>query len=273
MTAGRRIGEYARRAAARGTKQVLLRRGRELDMVLGVGFPKSGTVWLCQLLGTALGVPYPREYRSPIAMSSIIHAHWRYDPRFPPAAYIQRDGRDVMVSMYFYYVRALGIDGKPARARQLREMFESIYGPSFDPSAVRANLPRFIETQVEAPRSSDGLAWHQHVADWHERPGVAEVAYEELLAAPVPAVARLMGELGREPDEHIAQLTVDRWSKATTSGRTTATEDRTSFLRKGVAGDWREHFTVEAGEVFDAVAGDMLVELGYAADRDWYRGL
>lgn len=242
-------------------------------MYVGCGFPKSGTVWLCQLLGTALGVPYPREYRSPIAMASVIHAHWRYDQKFPPSAYIRRDGRDVMISLYFYYVRALDIAQKPARAQKLREMFNHIYGPGFDPTAVRENMPRFIETQLKSPRGSDGLAWHHHVSDWWDRPNVAHTSYEELLTDAVPAVVRLMNELKGTGDEHIARLAVERWSFKTTVQRSHGEEDRASFQRKGIAGDWINNFNREAGEIFDSVAGAELVEFGYATDRDWFRGL
>lgn len=268
-----RVDELARRVAAKATKQLVLRRGATLGVYLGCGFPKSGTVWLCQLLSTALGLPYPREYRSPIAMSSVVHAHWRYSPRVPPTAYIRRDGRDVMVSLYFYYVRALSMDVKPRRAEALHERFRHLYGPRFDPDAIRENLPRFVESEAAAPRGSDGLAWHQHVQDWWGRPNVAQLSYEELQTDPVATLARVTGQLGTEPDDHIASLAVDRWSFATTSGRKPGEEDRTSFQRKGVAGDWVNHFSREAGEAFDTVAGDALVTLGYAEDRDWYRQL
>src|SRR6188472_2305781 len=98
-----RIEEQLRRVAARSTKEIVLRRGAALGMYVGCGYPKSGTVWLCQLMSTYLGLPYPREYRSPIAMASVIHAHWRYDPRIPASAYITRDGRDVLLSLYHFY--------------------------------------------------------------------------------------------------------------------------------------------------------------------------
>ena len=39
--------------------------------------------------------------------------------------------------------------------------------------------------------------------------------------------------------------------------------------RKGVAGDWRNHFTPEAAHVFDSIAGELLVESGYEPDRSW----
>lgn len=265
--------EQLRRLAARGTREVLRRRGDELGMFIGCGFPKSGTVWLCQLMGTALGVPYPREYRSPIAMAAVIHAHWRFDPSFPSSAYIRRDGRDVVVSRYFYYVRALTGQGKPRRARRLHAIFHRLYGPRFDPDDARGNLPRFIEAQFAEPLGSAGLAWHQHIEDWWDRPRVTHVSYEQLLEDPVPIVTKLMDALGGRGDPRIARATVDRWSFATTTQRLAGDEDRQSFQRKGVAGDWRNHFSREAGEVFDSCTGDALIDLGYETDRDWYRHL
>lgn len=268
-----RADELARLVAARATKQLVFWRGRKLGMYVGCGFPKSGTVWLCQLLGTAIGIPYPREYRSPIAMSAVIHAHWRYRPGIPPTAYIYRDGRDVMVSLYFHYVRVLGLPGRPQRAAALRDRFHRLYGLAFDPDAVRANLPKFIESEVASPRSSDGLAWHQHIQDWSDRPQVARVSYEELRGNTANVLIRILGELNTNPDHQAASLAADRWAFETTSGRAPGEEDRRSFQRKGIAGDWRNHFSREAGEIFDAVAGDTLVRLGYADDRDWYRTL
>lgn len=265
--------ELALRIAARTTKELALRRGNAMGMYIGCGFPKSGTVWLCQLLGTALGVPYPRRYRSPIAMSSVVHAHWRYDRRLPPTAYIRRDGRDVMVSLYFFTVRAIRDTSRPRTAQATLERLRSVFGRTFDPEAVRENLPRFIELAAKAPTGSEGLAWHEHVADWWDRPGVAQLAYEELHSDPVQTIARVMGELGATPDKHIASLAVDRWSFETTSGRKPGDEDRQSFQRKGVAGDWANHFSREAAEVFDAIYGDALIELGYVDSHEWCQEL
>lgn len=268
-----RADELARLVAAHATKRLVLWRGQNLGMYLGCGFPKSGTVWLCQLLSTAIGVPYPREYRSPIAMSAVVHAHWRYSKGVPPTAYVHRDGRDVMVSLYFHYVRVLGLATRPQKAAALRARFHHLYGPGFKAGAVRDNLPKFIEAETAAPKSSDGLPWHEHVQSWWDRPQVAHVSYEELRSDTTVALVRVLGELGVASDKHVASLAAERWSFETTSGRAPGEEDRASFQRKGISGDWRNHFSREAGEVFDAVAGDTLVALGYADDRDWYRHL
>jgi sulfotransferase family protein len=48
-------------------------------------------------------------------------------------------------------------------------------------------------------------------------------------------------------------------------------ENKRSFLRKGVVGDWRNQFSLEAREVFDRYAGEELILLGYEKDRKWVR--
>ena len=40
-------------------------------------------------------------------------------------------------------------------------------------------------------------------------------------------------------------------------------------LRRGIAGDWQNHFTPKVTQVFKDMAGDALVALGYENDLDW----
>jgi len=40
-------------------------------------------------------------------------------------------------------------------------------------------------------------------------------------------------------------------------------------LRKGVAGDWRNHFSKDAKQVFNKLAGKELIKLGYEIDESW----
>lgn len=271
---GRRVEEQLRRASAETTRHIALRYGDALDMRLGCGFPKSGTVWLCQLMGTYLGVPYPRNYRLPIAMASVVHTHWKYDARFPPTAYITRDGRDVMVSMYFYYTRALVLAKSPQRKKSLRELFDKLYGPRFDPEDSRGNMARFIEHELARPRATHGVTWHDHIADWWDRPQVHHTTYEALLADTNQEFGRLMGQMTEESvDPTRVEAAVSRFAFRSSTGRGQGHEDRSSFLRKGVAGDWRNHFDREAAEIFDSIAGDALVTLGYEPDRDWIKNV
>jgi hypothetical protein len=40
-------------------------------------------------------------------------------------------------------------------------------------------------------------------------------------------------------------------------------------LRKGIVGDWRNHFTPKVKERAKELIGEALIELGYEKDLDW----
>ncbi|MBW8751470.1 MAG: sulfotransferase domain-containing protein [Propionibacteriales bacterium] len=266
--------EKLRRFSAATTHRILLRRGREIGMWVGCGFPKSGTNWLCELMGTSLGLPVPVDYQLPLMMKAVVHSHYMYDERMPPAIYIRRDGRDVMTSFYFYWTRATQMNKNPKFARGISEIFDNLYGAGFDPADVQGNLPKFIEYQMTVAPTTHGVSWQQHVRDWWGRPGVGHVSYEGLLEDAAGSMLTALTEAsGEEPDHELVELAVRRHDFSKTAGRTSGEEDRRAFRRKGAAGDWRAHFTREAGEVFDSFAGDELVEFGYEADRTWFDAL
>ena len=55
-----------------------------------------------------------------------------------------------------------------------------------------------------------------------------------------------------------------RYSFQVLSGRRPGQEDTGSKLRKGVAGDWRNHFTPAVEAAFAGTTGDLVRRLGYA---------
>jgi len=46
-------------------------------------------------------------------------------------------------------------------------------------------------------------------------------------------------------------------------------KEKNSFMRKGIVGDWKNHFSKEARKLFDELAGEQLIMLGYEAGHDW----
>ncbi|MBA2767690.1 MAG: sulfotransferase domain-containing protein [Sporichthyaceae bacterium] len=263
--AGRLVDEQLRRVSARATKSVARHYGRRLGMWQGCGYPKSGTVWLCQLLGSYLELPYPRRYRMPIAMASVIHTHWLPFPQLPPTMYIVRDGRDVMLSLYHYESRLASSTRNPSAARTRTERFRRVLGPRADLRDVSANLPRFIESQLESPSWVEA-AWPQHVQAWLDVPRgmVAIVRYEDLRhdvgAALGPPLARLLGE---PVDEQALQIAATRFGFARQQDRTKRPAEERAFLRQGEPGEWKTYFTAEACTIFDQAAAPVLDQLGY----------
>lgn len=267
----RSIEEQMRRVSSRSTEQIARHFGGHFPIWVGCGFPKSGTVWLCKLMSSYLGVPYPQNYALPVAMKSVVHAHWRYDERLPKTVYIYRDGRDVMVSLYFHQMKSMADDRHPRSAQKLRRRYADLLGPSHDLTDVRANLPRFMEAEFERPAFMKDT-WPQHIHDWMgtPRPNVFPVKYEDLKLDTATAFADVMTRMeGAPADERRIQYAVARNDFALVSGREPGSEDQTAELRKGIVGDWRNHFTREAAEVFERYAGKELLLLGYETSADW----
>lgn len=83
---------------------------------------------------------------------------------------------------------------------------------------------------------------------------------------PWPARLLLRGRM--HEDELVAVLYRHRFS-AVAGGRRPGAEDRHAHYRKGIAGDWVGHFEPVHKAYFKERYGELLIQLGYAADTDW----
>jgi hypothetical protein len=224
-------------------------------------FPKSGGTWVGQMLGRALGVPFPRN-RFPEFRSSIMHGHYLGAWGMKNVVVVWRDGRDVMVS--WYHQQLIPHEWNRAQvARSRREL------PLEDYDDVYENLPAFIEYAFTRPHSP-GFSWRDFGRRWHGRKRAVHVRYEDLRHDTTGELQRSVRELaGEELSPEEARAIADEFSFERQSGRRSGEEDRESFLRKGVVGEWRERFSPRACEVFDRYAGEELILLGYERDRSW----
>ena len=224
-------------------------------------FPKSGGTWVGQMLGRALGVPFPRN-RLPVLGASIMHGHYLNPWGIKNVVVAWRDGRDVMVSWYHQQL----IEHQWNRAQVARSRGEL---PLEDYEDVRKNLPAFIEYAFTRPHSP-AFSWADFVRRWHGREGTVNVRYEDLRRDTPNELRRIVGELaGAKLGPQKASAIADEFSFERQSGRRAGEEDSGSFLRKGVVGEWRDRFGPEARAVFDRYAGEELILLGYERDRSW----
>jgi hypothetical protein len=224
-------------------------------------FPKAGGTWVGQMLGRALGVPFPRN-RLPVFRKSIMHGHYLSPWGIKNVVVAWRDGRDVMVS--WYHQQLISHEWNRAQvARSRREL------PLEDYDDVYGNLPAFIEYAFTRPHSP-GFSWADFARRWHGRKGAVHVHYEDLRRDTPAELRRIVRKLtGEEPSTQEASAVAEEFSFERQSGRRAGEENRGGFLRKGVVGDWRGRFSPEAREVFDRYAGKELILLGYERDRSW----
>lgn len=253
------------------------------------GYPKSGTTWVSKMIAHYIALPWIGHTYLALGFPAVIHHHWDYHPAFDRSIVVTRDGRDVMVSIYMNLIKGylateeslaeLGTASPGRLVRRylgrhaaLRRRLRYLYGPDFEPWDVVTNLPKFIDAEMQKPFIPEARTpWPQYVADWRNRSRQATfVKYEDMLERPTIVLSSLIqtGFHEEARSEDISYV-VQRFSFTRMTGRRPGEEDRQSFARKGVAGDWVSHFSPESREVFDHYAGDVLMELGYEADRSW----
>jgi len=184
--------------------------------------------------------------------------------------HIVRDGRDVAVSsVYHQWNNATDQGGRRKLSREKvakREAYREspgmfgISGESIFSSAHVAEIARSWSTSVSRAMADATLLGDNYY----------QVRYEDLLVEPVGEVRRLLEFLGADSGEEVARECVKAASfEQLSGGRSKGEEDSSSFYRKGIAGDWKNHFTQEDRRVFKEEAGELLIRLGYERDLDW----
>lgn len=224
-------------------------------------YPKSGGSWLSQMLSEALNIPYPRN-RLPHLRRQIIHGCYRRVSSNADTIVCWRDGRDTMVSFYYHFAF-----DKPITSAKFSRKLKNELGIN-DPYDIDRYLPRFIEWAFEG--GYPGFSWVDFVDLWKDSSNIIETSYEAVTRDPEGELTKIVQYIEPERLEVIdTEAIVQRFSFEAQSNRKRGEEDVTSFIRKGIIGDWKNAFNREACKVFDHYAGNELIALDYEADRSW----
>ncbi len=236
--------------------------GNILTLHVVTEFPRSGGTWLGQMLADYLEIPFPRN-RIPFNYRCVMHGHYLYFPTLRNVIVLYRDGRDVMVSYYFYSLFPNQI-GNSDFVKTMRG-----YLGFADYDNIVVNLPRFIEF-VYTKKPSPRFSWSEFVDDWADRDNIYSMKYENLISEPRQELSRLLAtRFSLAPDMDKIESVVAKNSFRSTTGRKPGEESRSSFARKGIVGDWKNCFSPEARRVFNDFAGKQLIKIGYEEDESW----
>lgn len=219
-------------------------------------FPKSGGTWLSQMLSDLFEIPYPRNSGLPIR-KCIQHEHYA-GPSKHKTIMVVRDGRDVMTSAYFHFLVA-NKERPPALLRKWRILMgESDY------SDVIGLMPKFIKLFSENYHTgAQQTNWSDHVHSFDlQANNVLMVKYEHLLKDAEKELRRISNWYELKPQKDYHEI-VRKYSFKNQSNRENGIEDNESFLRKGIAGDWKNYFNEDAIKTFNALHKDALELLEY----------
>ncbi|XP_044133449.1 sulfotransferase 2B1-like [Bufo gargarizans] len=244
------------------------------DDVYNVTYPKSGTNWMIEILNLikhkgdcekSNTVPiYERspwyetvgsqeliqKMESPRILSSHLPPHIFAKSFFKSKAkiiYTMRNPRDIIVSL-FHFTKILKI---------------------FEPTE---NFQNFIEDFIQGEALYG--SWFDHVKSWMQMKDDSRfffITYEELIQDLRGSVVRICKFLGQELDDAQIDLvaenatfksmkenTMSNWSQISTD---VMDQSKGSFMRKGISGDWKNHFTVAQSEYFDKVYQEKMKDV------------
>ncbi|XP_055067122.2 sulfotransferase family 2, cytosolic sulfotransferase 3 isoform X1 [Misgurnus anguillicaudatus] len=241
------------------------------DDVIAVTYPKSGTTWMQEILPPLLHggdlttvqtipnwdrVPWMEETRaslvmdklhSPRAMVSHMPYHLMPPTFFTSKAkviYVARNPKDVSVSSFHFHKMASFLD---------------------DPGSFEEFIDKFLAGNVFFGK------WTDHVKSWRN-PDLGDrilyITYEEMIQDLRGVLERILNFLGRQLSSEALDCVVNNgmfknMKTNSMSNYSLVPEDimnsKTSpFLRKGIAGDWKNHFSAELNAKFTAVIQEEL---------------
>lgn len=164
--------------------------------------------------------------------------------------FVARDPRDIVVSWYFSSSKSHPTRSNPSLQR------------------TRDHLATVSEEEglIFTIRRLHDYGLFDALRSWGDvdQEGLLLLRYEDLIGSDSDRWwQRLLDhcDVRLEPGERRALLA--RYSFKTLSGREPGQEDPGSKLRKGIAGDWRNHFTPAVRDVFVEVTSDLTTRIGY----------
>ena len=169
-----------------------------------------------------------------------------YSPR-QKVVFIARDPRDAIVSGYFYIKNGLDEGDMNATRESLARL---------DPEAgLEQQLIKYMKYRMPV------MAYWFHL----QHPNVTRVRYEDLLGDLAGQVRRINRDAGiHAPERHVERVIAQVSFESMSGGRRPGAENRASHFRKGVSGDWKNHFTERHCRIFREMGGeDLLRDMGY----------
>ena len=227
---------------------------------------KAGTVWVQRVLkhlAARLGWRFQSCRQDELRADSDIfmQENSRVDlarlPRYR-GSHIIRDPRDMVVSGYFYHLWC-----EEPWCLQPRDRFD---GNSYQAALNSVSRARGIEMEIENCRST-----FERMAGWnYHDPQLLEIRFEDLLDDQYAVFRAVFEHYGLSASQVEAGLAlVEQFDFERTTGRPKGEEAERSHLRKGVAGDWRNHFEQAHIDEFKRRYPALLTQLGYEKDDAW----
>lgn len=113
-------------------------------------------------------------------------------------------------------------------------------------------------------------AYAGHIRENIDDTGLKVIKYEDMLARPVSVIAEIFTFMNVSTDDMLVNKVVNETSFENVSGgRKPGEEDQNSYFRKGIVGDWINHFGDKEKAIIRQIGGEEIIRWGYEKDLNW----
>ncbi|KAM3922404.1 sulfotransferase 2B1-like [Leptodactylus fuscus] len=244
------------------------------DDIYNVTYPKSGTNWMIEILNLI-------KHKGDVTKSDVLSIQ-RRSPWYEEATfheYIDKmDPPRIITSHLPHHIFAKSFFKSKAKIiytiRNPRDVIVSLFHFTkilnlFTPTE---NFQNFIEDFIQG-KAMFG-SWFDHIKGWMQMKDDKRfffITYEELLQDLRGGVVRICKFGGQELDDAQIDLVVkhstfksmkenpmSNWSEMPSEIMDLS---KGAFMRKGISGDWKNHFTVAQSEYFDKIYQEKMKDL------------
>lgn len=236
----------------------------ENEKIVVVEYPKSGATWLVGMIGDTLSLKKRDIYVNEGYSAFDVSKHpwydgeesWSFDipcviksHEFPNSPlhdfaakriHLIRDGRDVVVSKYF---------------------FEKDF-------CVQNGVLHCFNTSFQEYIFKTATEWGIYVKEWIAT-GAISCRYEDLYKDTFSTLRHLLNSIDIHPQDYRILEGIRLNTKQRLHSSLAKAFKHNTFVRKAEPGDWVNHFGDREKDIFKACAGELIIELGYATDNCW----